>query len=311
MSQTLRRKFAPKVRGHLTPFFPLHVVEPFPYMLTPYSVGFSMKGAMESRQQATQISPLSPPATAESLGVYQCENPSVRSGDSIMHKNAQTLAFCGWITSLLRKQDPGSSAVTDLSNTFTNGHQLVHIIFELTGSKVEGLVDTQSAYDKITNLNLAVDAFAAKFEGSGNVNTSAIASHNPKASLDCVWMFFYYSLLKPIQYCGLEDRFALLLWAQHSISSFPNTPVLHDFSQSFSDGLALCALVESKFPGVFDLRSMSPIHKADNLRKAFDAIEKNLGVPKLLSAIDVTSDEADEISMIVYLTLIYHSMKTL
>jgi hypothetical protein len=241
--------------------------------------------------------------------VYQCDHPEIRTGDSVTYRNIQTQAFCGWLTYLLRKQDPSAETVRDLCAVFTNARQLGLIALALTGSTVPGLVEVDSAYGKITNLNLMMDAFCERYPDAGAVSASAIASNNPKAALDFAWVLFYNAVLKPIKYCGLEDRFALLLWIQHAISAFPHTPVVHDFTSSFADGLSIGAILESKAPGSIDVRNWSNIHRTDNLRKAFETAEKLFGIPKIISPIDVTSDQPDEISMILYLTLLYEKFK--
>lgn len=192
---------------------------------------------------------------------------------------------------------------------FTNARQLNLLASALIGTTVEGLVEAHSAYDKITNLNLWMDAFSQQFPDFSALNASAIASNNPKIALDLAWQLFYYTMLGPIKYCGLENRFAILLWVQHTVSSFPQTPIVHDFTTSFSDGLTIGAIIESKVPGSLDIRNWSNIQKADNLRRALEAAEKHLGIPKLITPIDVTSDEPDEISIIVYLTLLYDKCK--
>jgi hypothetical protein len=278
-----------------------------------YNTNFSHSQSPEISSQAEKhVFPESSPSEAppvETLCIYQCPHPDVRSEDSITHRNIQSQAFCGWLTYILKRQESSALSVQDLCNAFNNAHQLDSIIFALTRSKVNGLVEASSAYDKITNLNLALDVFAEQFPEVGAINASAIASNNPKAALDLAWILFYHSTLKPIKYCGLENRFGLLLWTQHTVSGFLNTPVIHDFANSFSDGIALSAIIESKLPKAIESRNMLNIQKTDNLRKAFEVAEKSFAIPKLLSPIDVTSENPDEISMIVYLTLLYENCK--
>jgi hypothetical protein len=227
----------------------------------------------------------------------------------LAHRNAQSQAFCGWLSYLLKKADSATLPVHDLCAVFTNAYQLGLIVSMLTSTTVVGLVEPQNAYDKITNLNLAMDVLAQHFPGFTEVSASSIASNNLKIALDLAWSLFYFSTLKPIKYCGLEDRFALLLWTQHTASAFPNTPIINDFANSFSDGLVICAIIESKIPGSLDTRSFSSIQKQANLRRGFDAAEKHFAIPKFLSPVDVIRDDPDEISMIVYLTLLYEHCK--
>lgn len=209
------------------------------------------------------------------------------------------------MTHILKKQDPNISPVADLFDVLSHAAHLDAIISYVTGTKVEALQEAHSSYEKLTNLNIASNHFLQTFPDATPASSSAILARNPKATLDFVWTLFYHSQLKRAQYCGLHDRFAILLWCQHTVATSPMVVTISDFLQSFSDGIALCAIVESFHPNALDLQDLSPIHKTDNLRKAFDAIEKHFGIPKLLSPLDVISETPDEISIIVYLTLIF------
>lgn len=250
---------------------------------------------------------ISEPPPAETTGVYHCEHPEIRSGDSIAHFSLQARALRSWISFILNTQGVSLEIASDLGEVLSDGRILGALLKALIGSSPEGLVEPTSMFDKINNLNLALDAFAEAFPAANLPVSSAIASNNAKATVDCAWQLFYHSTLKKITYCGLEDRFAILLWIQHTVSSFPNIPLVSDFTQSFTDGLVLCALIESRCPSAIDTRSLSNIQKTDNLRKAFDLAEQLLQIPKFLTPFDVMSASADEISMIVFLTLLYNS----
>ena len=244
-------------------------------------------------------------SSSETTGLYQCDTPETRSGDTIAHQMIQARAFCGWITHILRQQISSSEIVQDLGVALTNGNILSRLMEIVLGSSIEGLGEANSVYDKITNLNLATDAFVQHYPAAIFPNASAVASNNPKALVDFAWQLFYHSTLKKIQYCGLEDRFALMLWIQHTVSSFANISLVSDFTQSLADGLVLCALIESKSPSSIDTRSMNNIQRTDNLRKAFDLAEQLFHIPKFLSPMDIISSTPDEISMIVFLTMLY------
>lgn len=243
--------------------------------------------------------------TADTIRVYQCEHPETRNGDSMAQQITQARAFCGWITYVLRQQNAQTESVQDLGLALTNGKILSPLVHSITGSAVEGLVEAQETHDKITNLDLVSDAFERQFPAAVFPNASAVASGNSKAIVDYAWQLFYHSTLQKIQYCGLEDRFALLLWIQHAVSSFPHVSLVSDFTQSLSDGLALCALIESKSPSSIDTRNLNNNQRTDNLRKAFDLAEELFHIPKVLAPIDVISPSPDEISMIIFLTMLY------
>lgn len=243
----------------------------------------------------------------EPVGVYRCEHPELRSGDSVAQQITQSRAFCGWITWVLQRQNPTSENVQDLGLALTSGTIIGPLLQQIADITVEGLVEAQSAYDKITNLNLVMDAFELQYPSASLPSASAVASNNPKASVDFAWQLFYHSTLKTLQYCGLEDRFALLLWIQHTVSSFTHISLISDFTQSLSDGLAICAIIESKAPNSVDTRNLTNIQRTDNLRKAFDLAEQLFHIPKFLAPMDVISPTPDEVSILVFLTMLHKS----
>lgn len=46
-----------------------------------------------------------------------------------------------------------------------------------------------------------------------------------KAQLDLLWNFCYFAQVRPINYIGLADRFALLHWIQERTSVYKNINV--------------------------------------------------------------------------------------
>lgn len=52
-----------------------------------------------------------------------------------------------------------------------------------------------------------------------------IISKNVKMTCDLAWELIYYSSIKPINYCGLTDRFGLLFWLKQTISTYHNVTI--------------------------------------------------------------------------------------
>ena len=64
-----------------------------------------------------------------------------------------------------------------------------------------------------------------------------------------------------------------------------------DFTQSWADGRAFCALIHNFFPNAFDFRSLrtdSPADRRKNFELAFTTGEKFAGVPDFLTAEDMS-----------------------
>ncbi|KAG7237923.1 hypothetical protein INR49_031716 [Caranx melampygus] len=94
----------------------------------------------------------------------------------------------------------------------------------------------------------------------------------------------------------------LLRWCQKHTAGYANVNV-KDFTQSWRSGLALCALIHHFRPQLIDMSSLdesSPVH---NNQLAFSILEKELGIPPVMSAGDLAnSGQIDKLSMVLYLT---------
>jgi len=53
---------------------------------------------------------------------------------------------------------------------------------------------------------------------------------------------------------------------------FKNVSITN-FSASWADGMAFCALIHHYYPDAFDFEKLDPKNRADNLRLAFETAE--------------------------------------
>ena len=91
----------------------------------------------------------------------------------------------------------------------------------------------------------------------------------------------------------------LLLWVKARTAGYANVQVTN-FTTSFKDGLAFCALVDRARPGLIDVAALDPRDAERNLRLAFDTAER-LGVPRLLEEQDIVRLPVPErLSIITY-----------
>uniref|UniRef100_A0A8D0A4V4 Molecule interacting with CasL protein 1 n=1 Tax=Sander lucioperca TaxID=283035 RepID=A0A8D0A4V4_SANLU len=98
---------------------------------------------------------------------------------------------------------------------------------------------------------------------------------------------------------GFEE---LLKWCQKHTLGYENVNV-EDFTQSWRSGLALCALIHHFKPQLIDMSSMDVSSVVHNNQLAFSILEKELGIPPVMSASDLAnSGQIDKLSMVLYLT---------
>jgi hypothetical protein len=99
----------------------------------------------------------------------------------------------------------------------------------------------------------------------------------------------------------------LLQWAQNVTSGYKDVQV-DNFTMSFKDGLAFCAIVHHYRPDLLDFAQCHKSNPLSNHNKAFDAAEQ-CGVPRLLDAEDfVDLPKPDRLSVITYLSEMYHGL---
>ncbi|CAF3598148.1 unnamed protein product [Rotaria socialis] len=99
---------------------------------------------------------------------------------------------------------------------------------------------------------------------------------------------------------------ALLLWCQMKTADYPTVNV-RNFTTSWKDGLAFCALIHKHRPDLIpQFKTLTKENANHNLQLAFDLCEKRLGISKLLDPEDVNVDYVDEKSIITYIVTLYH-----
>ncbi|XP_071848441.1 uncharacterized protein [Apostichopus japonicus] len=78
----------------------------------------------------------------------------------------------------------------------------------------------------------------------------------------------------------------LLEWSQRCARGYPNVTI-QNFSSSWCDGMAFCAVVHSYYPDAFDFNSLDPQNRRFNFDLAFDTAEKLADIYPLLETDDM------------------------
>lgn len=77
---------------------------------------------------------------------------------------------------------------------------------------------------------------------------------------------------------GLQAKEGLLLWCQRKTAPYEDVSV-ENFTSSWVDGLALCALIHCHRPDLLDYYALDPDDRFGNTKLAFDIAEQHLGIP--------------------------------
>ncbi|KAM4615937.1 smoothelin [Polymixia lowei] len=100
----------------------------------------------------------------------------------------------------------------------------------------------------------------------------------------------------------------LLDWCRAKTRSYENVDI-QNFSSSWSNGMAFCALVHNFFPEAFDYNSLSPSNRRQNFEVAFSNAEKLADCPQLLDVEDmVKMREPDWKCVYTYLQEFYRGL---
>lgn len=102
----------------------------------------------------------------------------------------------------------------------------------------------------------------------------------------------------------------LLEWCRSKTIGYQNIDI-QNFSSSWSDGMAFCALVHSFFPLEFDYNSLNPANRRQNLQQAFTTAEQQADCLRLIEVEDMLDmgDKPDPMCVFTYVQSLYNHLK--
>ncbi|XP_030237483.1 smoothelin, like isoform X2 [Gadus morhua] len=102
----------------------------------------------------------------------------------------------------------------------------------------------------------------------------------------------------------------LLDWCRSKTLGYQSVQ-LQNFSSSWSDGLAFCALVHSFFPSEFDYTSLSPAARKHNFELAFGTAEAKAGCDRLIEVEDmmIMGRKPDPMCVFTYVQSLYNHLR--
>ncbi|CAJ1063371.1 smoothelin-like protein 1 isoform X1 [Xyrichtys novacula] len=102
----------------------------------------------------------------------------------------------------------------------------------------------------------------------------------------------------------------LLEWCRSKTIGYQNIDI-QNFSSSWSDGMAFCALVHSFFPLDFDYNTLNPSNRKQNLEQAFTTAEQQADCLRLIEVDDMLEmgDKPDPMCVFTYVQSLYNHLK--
>ncbi|XP_064489852.1 F-actin-monooxygenase MICAL3-like isoform X1 [Ornithodoros turicata] len=102
---------------------------------------------------------------------------------------------------------------------------------------------------------------------------------------------------------------ALLSWCQRQVALYAQVKI-ENMTTSWKDGLALCAILHRYRPDLVDLLELLPENSAANNQRAFDILEKEYGIPPVMTGLEMASCTVpDKLTMVSYLSQVYETFR--
>lgn len=140
-----------------------------------------------------------------------------------------------------------------------------------------------------------------------NIGAEDIVDGNRKIVLGLIWTLILRFTISDINQEGMSAKEGLLLWCQRKTACYDEVEV-RDFSTSWNDGLAFCALLDIHRPDLIDFDSLDKSDHKGNMQLAFDLAAEEIGIPKLLDVEDVADvAKPDERSLMTYIAYWFHA----
>jgi len=112
--------------------------------------------------------------------------------------------------------------------------------------------------------------------------------------------------------CMSPQMEAILIWCQCRTREY-ETVKIENFTNSWSNGLAFCALIHHFFPQAFDFSKLSAQNRKQNFELAFQTGERLAGIPDFISGDDmdemICSGRLDPKVVFAYVQEVYRALK--
>lgn len=144
-----------------------------------------------------------------------------------------------------------------------------------------------------------------------NIGAEDIVDGNRKIILGLIWTLISRFTISDINAEGMTAKEGLLLWCQRKTACYEGVEV-RDFSSSWNDGLAFCALLDIHRPDLIDFDALDKNDHRGNMERAFDIAANEIGIPDLLDVDDVCDvPRPDERSLMTYIAYWFHAFSQL
>ncbi|KAI9824751.1 MAG: hypothetical protein M1832_001578 [Thelocarpon impressellum] len=219
--------------------------------------------------------------------------------------NVQQKTFTKWLNTKIKARD---LAITDLVKDLSDGVILIHLL-EILGNESLGRYASKPKLrvQKFENANKALDFVKSRGIQMTNIGAEDVVDGNRKIILGLIWTLILRFTISDINQEGMTAKEGLLLWCQRKTACYEGVDV-RDFSGSWNDGLAFCALLDIHRPDLIDFNELDKSDHRGNMQRAFQIAADEIGIPDLLDVEDVCDvARPDERSLMTYIAYWFHA----
>ncbi|KAI2626523.1 calponin homology domain-containing protein [Hypoxylon sp. NC1633] len=219
--------------------------------------------------------------------------------------NVQQKTFTKWMNT---KISPRGLVVKDLVTDLSDAVLLIHLL-ECLSSESLGryAAKPKLRVQKFENANTALDFIKSRGIQMTNIGAEDVVDGNRKIILGLIWTLILRFTISDINEEGMTAKEGLLLWCQRKTACYDEVEV-RDFSTSWNNGLAFCALLDIHRPDLIDYDALDKSDHRGNMQLAFDIAHKEIGIPDLLDVEDVCDvAKPDERSLMTYIAYWFHA----
>ncbi|PSK55700.1 hypothetical protein B9Z65_4578 [Elsinoe australis] len=217
----------------------------------------------------------------------------------------QEKTFGKWFNSKLKARDV---QIKDLVADLSDGVMLIHLLEILSNESLGRYASRPKLrVQRFENVNKALDFIKGRRIQLTNIGAEDIVDGNRKIILGLIWTLILRFTISDINEEGLSAKEGLLLWCQRKTACYDEVDV-RDFSSSWNDGLAFCALLDIHRPDLIDYDKLDKSDHRGNMQLAFDVASREIGIPDLLDVEDVCDvSRPDERSLMTYIAYWFHA----
>ncbi|KAJ1667746.1 alpha-actinin [Coemansia sp. RSA 1646] len=222
----------------------------------------------------------------------------------------QSKTFTKWVNARLSEHSLAS--LNNVCTDFSDGTALIHLLQIISDTSLGRYNrNPRMRIQKIENVNLSLDFIRSRKINLTNIGAEDIVDSNHKLILGMIWTIILRFTIEDINEEGLSAMDGLLLWCQRKTAPYKEVDV-KNFSYSWQDGLAFCALIHRHRPDLLDYYALDKRDARGNTALAFEVAERYLGIPQLLDVEDVCdATKPDERSVMTYVAQYFHAFSSL